>query len=306
MESNSRGTRWFITMNNYNEEVINKIRSQVFKDICKYYILGFEEAPTTNTKHFHLYIRLKQKMYRNSLKKLLPNCVIETAKGGEQSCFEYCSKEGKFEEFGQRLKYIDEWISKKQKLLQMLDDLMKLQWQNFEAKYPLEAYNQKKKLEEWKFNHQERGKTWDGELSMKNIWIYGEPGCGKSRWAHQQAPHEETYMKNINKWWDGYKDGEVRLVIIEDFPVDDKAWLINILKIWADRYCFNGEVKGGTINITPGRFILVVTSNHSIQEVFEKCQIEDIMAIKRRFHEFKMEPGSIIQWARVPKDQLIT
>lgn len=81
MESNSRGTRWFITMNNYNEEVINKIRSQVFKDICKYYILGFEEAPTTNTKHFHLYIRLKQKMYRNSLKKLLPNCVIEIAKG---------------------------------------------------------------------------------------------------------------------------------------------------------------------------------------------------------------------------------
>ena len=304
MESNSRGTRWFITMNNYNEEVINKIRSQVFKDICKYYILGFEEAPTTNTKHFHLYIRLKQKMYRNSLKKLLPNCVIEIAKGGEQSCFEYCSKEGKFEEFGQRLKYIDEWISKKQKLLQMLDDLMKLQWQDFEAKYTHEAFTLNKKLQDWKFSHQKLTGPWGGELQKKNIWIYGEPGCGKSRWAHQQASEAKIYLKNVNKWWDGYNHGTTQLVIIEDFPVDNKEWLINILKIWSDRYPFNGEVKGGTVRVTPGKWILIVTSNHSIEEVFVNCQEQDVKAIKRRFTEVHMKNGNLIQWTRVPNEEL--
>ena len=51
--------------------------------------------------------------------------------------------------------------------------------------------------------------------------------------------------------------------------------------------------------------ILIITSNHSIDEVFSSCQKEDVDAVKRRFHEFKMEAGSIIQWARVPKDQLI-
>ena len=50
---------------------------------------------------------------------------------------------------------------------------------------------------------------------------------------------------------------------------------------------------------------LIITSNHSIEEVFRNCQFEDVQAIKRRFHEVQMVPGSIIQWARVPKDQLI-
>ena len=140
--------------------------------------------------------------------------------------------------------------------------------------------------------------------TFKNIWIWGPPGTGKSTWARKQMEADKTMFKLQNKWWDGYNDTQTKLVIIEDFPIDNKEWLINILKIWSDRYQFNGEVKGGTIQVTPGKWILIVTSNHSIEEVFEKCQELDIEAIKRRFHEFKMEPGSIVQWSRVPKDQL--
>ena len=142
-------------------------------------------------------------------------------------------------------------------------------------------------------------------MARKNIWIFGPPGCGKSMWAHQQAAQDEIYIKNVNKWWDGYIDGEVKLVIIEDFPVDDKAWLINILKIWSDRYPFNGEIKGGTVRVTPGKWIIIVTSNHSIDEVFEKCQQDDIQAIKRRFTEIELKLGSIVNWARVQDAELI-
>lgn len=303
-ENNPRSSRYFITMNNYTDEAIIYIRSEAFKRLCKYYILGFEEAPSSGTKHFHLYIRLNQRMYRNTIKCLIPNSVIEVAKGDEQQCFNYCSKTGNYEEYGERLKKVDEYVSKIEKFKEMLNDLMTLKWQEFEAKWPYESYHQKKKLEEWKYSHEVMKEPWNGELQMKNIWIYGEPGCGKSRWAHQQDSEDKIYLKNVNKWWDGYKDGEFRLVIIEDFPVDNKDWLINILKIWSDRYPFNGEVKGGTVRVTPGRWYLIVTSNHSIEEVFGNCQEQDVRAIKRRFHEIKMEPGSIIQWARVPQDQL--
>ena len=301
---NERSKRWFITLNNYSNDDVEIIRSTMFKSLCKYYIFGFEHAPKTGTKHIHLYLRLNKNMYKNSFKKIFPSAHIEVAKGDEVDCVEYCSKEGEYEEFGTRLKKTDSYISKVEKVKNMLDDLMHLKKDEFDAKYTYESFHHRNKLILWKYDHGEKPKIWNGDLKLKNIWIYGVPGCGKSRWAHQQAEQDEIYIKNVNKWWDGYIDGEVKLVIIEDFPVDDKAWLINILKIWADRYPFNGEIKGGTVRVTPGKWILIVTSNHTIEEVFKNCQYEDVQAIKRRFHEVQMVAGGIIQWSRISKDEL--
>lgn len=304
MQENPRAKRWFCTINNYNAEEIAFIESEMFHNLCKYIVYGKEEAPSTGMKHLHLYFRLKTKMYKNSLKKLFPRAWMEVAKGDELQCYQYCNKGGNVKEFGERLKKIDEWMSKREKLSKMLKDLMEMSWEDFESLYQYEAFHHKKKFEDWKFDHTKNKKPWGGDLNKKNIWIYGEPGCGKSRWAHQQAAENVTYLKNVNKWWDGYNDTQIKLVIIEDFPIDNKEWLINILKIWSDRYQFNGEVKGGTIQVTPGKWILIVTSNHSIEEVFCNCQEQDVRAIKRRFHEIKMVPGSIIQWSRVPNEEL--
>ena len=304
MQANQRAKRWFVTINNYIQDDILFIESDTFQSLCKYIVYGKEEAPTTGTKHIHLYFRLVSKLYKNSIKKMFPRGIIEVAKGDEVSCFQYCSKEGNYKEFGQRLKNVENWVTKVEKLKQLLRDLMEKSWEEFEANHPYEAFYHKKKLEEYKFTHQEVKGPWNGELSEKNIWVFGKPGCGKSMWAHKQAEQHEIYIKNVNKWWDGYVDGPVKAVIVEDFPIDDKNWLINILKIWADRYPFNGEIKGGTVKVTPGRWILIITSNHSIEEVFKNCPIEDVDAIKRRFKEIKMEANSVIQWTRVPKDQL--
>lgn len=52
------------------------------------------------------------------------------------------------------------------------------------------------------------------------------------------------------------------------------------LKIWADRYPFCAEIKGGTLQkIRPLK--IIVLSNYSIDECFENSQ--DLEPIKRRF-----------------------
>ena len=77
------------------------------------------------------------------------------------------------------------------------------------------------------------------------------------------------------KWWDGYK-GE-KAVILDDL---DTPILGHYLKIWADRYKSNGEIKGGTLPLLHETFI--VTSNYSIKELFDKDTIM-IEPLERRF-----------------------
>ena len=64
------------------------------------------------------------------------------------------------------------------------------------------------------------------------------------------------------------------------------------MKIWGDRYPFEGECKGSHLMIEPRRFFLIVTSNYPIEGCF--MNYEDQQAIKRRFHEVEMVPGDLM------------
>lgn len=92
----------------------------------------------------------------------------------------------------------------------------------------------------------------------------------------------QIYTKYLNKWWDAY-EGEP-CVLIEDADPTQCKYLAHHFKVWCDRYSFAAEQKNGRIQINPGDFHFVVTSNYSIDECFEGVDHE---AIKERFDELK-------------------
>jgi hypothetical protein len=118
----------------------------------------------------------------------------------------------------------------------------------------------------------------------KPLWIYGPTRTGKS-WAARNIhwPEEAFYLKQCNKWWDGYQM-EAK-VIIDDLGKEHHV-LAHHIKIWADTYNFLGETKGGMLMLHPKH--LIITSNYSIDEVFESHP-SDIEPIKERFNIIHMK-----------------
>ena len=87
----------------------------------------------------------------------------------------------------------------------------------------------------------------------------------------------------MNKWWDGY-DGE-DVIVLDDFAPEHGKYLGYFLKIWADHYVFNAEVKGGMLKIRPKH--IIITSQYSLHDCFEER--ETVLALNRRFGIWNMD-----------------
>lgn len=88
--------RWCFTLNNPLEgECLDP-------DLVEYAIVGEEVAPETGTRHFQGFVIWTTKRRLSALKKMLPRAHWEIAKGSIEQNISYCSKEGKFDEIGQR------------------------------------------------------------------------------------------------------------------------------------------------------------------------------------------------------------
>ena len=127
--------------------------------------------------------------------------------------------------------------------------------------------------------HGSRNSNYDNQEYWKGILQtnggVGPTGSGKSRLLWEQYPNH--YHKQLNKWWDGYNDEET--VAIEEWCPKNEC-TGSQLKIWADRYPFSAQIKGGTLlKIRPTK--LIVLSNYEMEECFPNEA--DLLPLKRRF-----------------------
>lgn len=239
---------------------------------CVYMIYGKEVAPTTGMPHLQGFVSFKSASTMSAVSsKIRGHLTAVTCRPWD--AVEYCKKEGDFTERGTAPKNPgkrerDDWDGYLGLIKEGRSEEIpaKIQFSHFRAIQGLSSKYRKVNPEI--------------EGDFTNEWIWGDPGTGKSYTARRENPG--CFIKSANKWWDGYRDEEV--VLIEDL---DKDWpqFAHWLKIWADRYSFPAEVKGGMIMARPKK--IVVTSNYCIQALCDKCQVDEktMLAVLRRFRE---------------------
>lgn len=109
---------------------LNPIHGEHLESI-QYSCFGIEVCPTTNKQHLQGYTQFRDKVTLTWYKKnICDKCHVEISRGDDASNKKYCSKEGKFVEFGERqfqgkrndLKAICDKIKSRQPLISIITE----------------------------------------------------------------------------------------------------------------------------------------------------------------------------------------
>lgn len=266
--------RFTITINNYTPEEVSQIRILDPLNVL-FAIFAFEKAPTTNTPHLHGYLHTKSKYESN--KKLikrfpfLSRAHIIISKGSDLDNYKYCTKDGhiliQIGEPARQGKRQDldnikaEMLNNNKRVREIMPFI-----NNYQSLKFAEALQ---KYQKPKFTYKKK----------KIIWLYGETGTGKTRYAIEHAGEDFWISSRNLKWWDGYTGQPV--AIIDDFRGDFCTFheLLRIL----DGYPFRAEVKGSSLWLDAET--IYITSPYSPDQVYDT--IEDKTQLLRRITKIK-------------------
>lgn len=267
----SKARAFCFTFNNYSLLDENAIQELD----CDYLVYGREIAPTTQTRHLQGYIHYPTP---RSVKKVggLFKWHIEVAHGDAKSNYAYCTKSGDFYEKGSQPKSAsDGGQMEKDRWTQIIKDAREGTLEEKEPKIYFTHLKTVKALRT-EYLQSQPPATLD---TPTGVFYIGPTGCGKSRTARDENPG--AYIKNCNKWWDGYVNQEA--VIMDDLDPQVSKALSHHIKIWLDHYPFTAEIKGGSLFIRPKR--VIITTQYTIEQLFEDPEVQ--AAIKRRSRIWK-------------------
>ena len=289
---------WFGTHNNQEYLDEEELRYVCYQnnDIIQYAVMFRETAPTTGHVHFHSIICLRKPKKAHVCIEFDPHASWEKVRGQLKTAYKYISKDNdKYFEFGDPPETIVSYLENEERkqLKRPGPTKSEILWKEMvnKAKAGDQSIRDTQLYARYRMYFddilaaQHEDIIYSGELKSKNIWIYGPPGTGKTRMVWQMATDlkKRVYVKNANKWWDGY-DGQ-QIVLMDDVAENIKV-LSSHIKNWADRYPITAEVKGGTRRVNTSDFHLIITSNYSIRDLFNETDAE---AIERRFDILYME-----------------
>lgn len=261
--SKSRG--FCFTINNWTGWDVAEIEK--LQEIAEYYVYG-EEVGQEGTPHLQGFVRFKNPVSFKRIKSILTRAHLEQQKGSSVEAANYCKKDGEFVEWGELR---GEKRNANERWRFILDAAERGDFESIKREYPGEFIRYHDKLLRLR---KRQSRILD---TLEHEWWYGPTGTGKSKTIWERYP--DHYAKQLNKWWDGYSDEDV--VVIEEWAPKNEC-TASYLKIWADRYPFPVEVKGGHMRMLRPRKI-IVTSNYTMDACFERA--EDIEPLKRRFKQ---------------------
>lgn len=260
--------QWFLTYPQHDGTILELIEHLQSVGTVVQYVVAAEQHKD-GSPHLHAYVKFEDGVYMKDNKVF----DFKGKHGNYQSCrspkavTKYCIKGGKFEANFD----IDSYLAKKGKLsvstlvskdtkAALLDgDISFMQ---------ARAYAYARAIVEEPYEHH----------TVRGIWITGPPGSGKSHAAREHSKFLGGYFSSQqNKWFDGYS-GE-KVILYDDFDMTGVN-LSQKMKLWADKYACQGEIKGGTMQLHHHE--LIVTSNYTIKQIWPDDPIL-VAALERRF-----------------------
>lgn len=265
--------RFCFTWNNYPATAEEQLRTFFSTKRAVYMVVG-REIGESGTPHLQGYIHLKDAITFARFKHYFPSMHIEKAKGNAEQNKTYCSKDQDFFEEGTCPKASS--VASKVSWKAILDAAERGDWDYLKTNHPRVWVTMSEKLISKRVP---RSSIIDGET--QNEWWYGATGTGKSKLAWE-IYGDICYQKMLNKWWDGYDAQPV--VIIEEWSPKNEV-TASALKIWADRYPFTAQIKGGVLQkIRPLKIIVI--SNYRLGDCFPDHRDADPLARRFRQHRF--------------------
>lgn len=267
MAPNSRSRGWCFTINNPTIEDL--LQLEELKAHATYYVYGREHGQDRNTLHWQGFVYFANPIGMARCRQLLRRAHVEPQRGTCNQAITYCQKEGDWEEWGDKPQH-GGGGTQRERWRELINLAEVGNIELIKDKFPSEYFRYYERLRSLR---RRSPRILDGDLEHE--WWYGPTGTGKSRTLWQLYPNH--YSKELNKWWCGYDDEDV--VAIEEWAPKNEC-TASFLKIWADRYPFPAQIKGGSLKkIRPTKIIIL--SNYTIDQCFPNE--EDREPIKRRF-----------------------
>lgn len=279
LQGNTRACNYAVTIYDYGRDAKQFTEDLKNDDTMRYFIFSEEKCPKTGRLHLQGYIQFKNRTYFNKVQEKLPHgSHIEAARGAPEQNETYCSKEkshisGPYE-FGEvchQGKRNDLILFKKKVMAGATekqlcnDDETFVVW----ALHPLLA----KRIKIAQIEPRDRNNP--PEVNV----VLGPTGVGKTRRVHDRADANgwRVYTKDGSKWWDGYYGQQI--ILFNDTDVREYWSIENLLNL-TDRYQYQGQCKGGYVEINSP--IIYWTHNLQFETLYPNADESQLQSLERR------------------------